>query len=79
MKLESKFDINEWVFTIYEGTIIKREVRNINFVNNCFHYELLIKTAGQLLGDKPKILAFEENNIFKSIDELAAYYKQKLD
>lgn len=76
MKIETKFNIGDNVYTILDNNIVCHPVTSIQYMSGEVAYTLLIRESETLM-DKNKYATFSESSCFKSIDDLADYYKAK--
>ncbi len=73
MTIETKFNVDELVYFIYDNKIMKRYVSYIEYVNYSIMYKFIITEKRTML-DSDTILFLPEEKCFKSITKLCEYY-----
>lgn len=74
MKIETKFNVGENAVIINDNRIAIFPVHGITYTNRTIHYEFIVSKALSMM-DKDKIIYRDEEDCFKSIDELVKYYE----
>lgn len=74
MIIQTKFEQGENAFIIYGDKIIKCAIDRISYRYKTIYYSFTV-SKGATMMDKDKETEREESECFKSIDELANFYK----
>lgn len=80
MKIETKFNVGEEVFTIENNGIQKFPVKDIQVHVTAFtkiRYALL-KSRSVNFGDNDSVTTKDEEECFKSLNDMIEYYNQKI-
>lgn len=78
MKIETKFDVGENAVIINNNRIITIPVHSISYTNKTIHYEFITSKALSMM-DRDEIIYRDEEDCFKSINELTKYYESHQD
>ena len=76
MIIETKFDKGDVVFVIEDDDIISLPVMKVSYEDGVVLYSFLKRKSTTLM-DRDIIIHRAQKNCFKSIDELATFYKNK--
>jgi hypothetical protein len=76
MTIDTKFNIKDVAFFIEGNEIVSFPVYGIEYKRGSVVYSFM-KRKSQTLMDNDSILYIEEKSCFRSIDELADFYKSK--
>lgn len=77
MTIETRFNKGQTAFIIENDGIISLPVHGIEFKNWIISYTFL-KSKALTMADRDNIIYRDEKDCFKSIDELANFYKTKV-